>query len=66
MMQNEKQDINCDFNHIKHVPKDKDQTHTYCYGATDSTLCLLSSRKKNITFNHFKPWGTKQGFFSIL
>lgn len=27
IMSNEKQDINSDFNHIKHVPKDKDQTH---------------------------------------
>lgn len=50
IMSNEKQDINSDFNRIKHAPKDKDHTHI-CREASDRIVCFLSS-KKNKTKNH--------------
>lgn len=63
-MSDEKQDINSDFNHVKHVPMEKDQTHTHTYHCevTDRiVLSFLQEKKKNIIFNNIRPFRTKEG-----
>ena len=58
IMSDEKQDINSDFNHVKHVPMEKDQTHTHTYHCevTDRiVLSFLQEKKKTsylITLGH--------------
>lgn len=53
IMLDEKQDINSDFNHVKHVPNDKDQT------CTDTTVQLLTG------LCAFFPLGGGASFFTI-
>lgn len=67
IISNEKQDIHSDFNHIKHVPMDKDHAHTFHSGAVELLIGLYAffPPGKNI-FNNFKPRGTKEGFFLYL
>lgn len=68
MLSDEKQDINSDFNHVKHTLKGMDQRSTVITAELLTGLWAffpLEAGKKSLLVDNSKPWGTKGTFFPL-